>query len=396
MVQKRIKNGAETGGPPPGVRPWLIGAVAVLALWLPLIWLLGAQWSIYEQYNYGWAVPFLCAYLFWKRCSDAAPSSVPAAAHPSPPRPGSFPSPLWGEGDQRSDEVRRTNLQPAPGEVSIPSVQSSQFDTGSSVPPPSIPPVARDSVESSSVQSSEFEVQGSKFESDSSAPPAEPPSPPRPGRGNEGEVSIPSVQSSEFKSDCSPPPITVMYSGNFGLAHPFEAILEAVKILDDASSRGAFHLAPVHFVFAGAGPKLSFVREQLAGCRHVEFREPAALENLPAALASADVHLACMSEALLGLVVPSKIYGALAAGRPCLFLGPRDSEAARIILESGRGLVFDPDTGGAALAAVLKRWAARDAEFTACRAACSGSASPASGVPLADFLCVLHRPTTAG
>lgn len=215
-----------------------------------------------------------------------------------------------------------------------------------------------------------------------------------------GEVSIPSVQSSEFKvqssefkSDHSQPPLTVMYSGNFGLAHPFEAMMEAVKILDQASQREALHPPPVRFVFAGSGPKLEALRGALAPCANVEFRPPAPLENLAEALASADVHLACMSDALLGLVVPSKIYGALAAGRPCLFLGPRDSEAARIILESGRGLVFDPHTGGAELAAVLARWAGRDAEFTACRTACAGSASSASGVPLSDFLRVLRRPT---
>ncbi len=46
-------------------------------------------------------------------------SSAADRVFPSPPRPGRYPSPLWGEGDQRSDEVRRTNLQPARGEVSI-------------------------------------------------------------------------------------------------------------------------------------------------------------------------------------------------------------------------------------------------------------------------------------
>ena len=44
-----------------------LAAFVLLILWLPIIWLLGAQWSIYEQYRYGWAVPLLCAYLFWKR-----------------------------------------------------------------------------------------------------------------------------------------------------------------------------------------------------------------------------------------------------------------------------------------------------------------------------------------
>jgi len=39
--------------------------------WLVLIYNLGAQWSVYEQYNYGWAVPFLCLYLIWRRKQKA-------------------------------------------------------------------------------------------------------------------------------------------------------------------------------------------------------------------------------------------------------------------------------------------------------------------------------------
>jgi exosortase len=35
--------------------------------WLVLIYYLGAQWSAYEQYNYGWAVPVLCGYLLYAR-----------------------------------------------------------------------------------------------------------------------------------------------------------------------------------------------------------------------------------------------------------------------------------------------------------------------------------------
>jgi len=49
---------------------WL--PLAVLgAYWLSLIHQLGAQWSIYEQYNYGWSVPFLCAYLIWRKAQGA-------------------------------------------------------------------------------------------------------------------------------------------------------------------------------------------------------------------------------------------------------------------------------------------------------------------------------------
>jgi exosortase len=51
-------------------------ALCVLACyWGVLIHQLGAQWSVYEQYHYGWAVPFLCLYLLWRRLGVAQASS---------------------------------------------------------------------------------------------------------------------------------------------------------------------------------------------------------------------------------------------------------------------------------------------------------------------------------
>src|SRR5262245_14571246 len=48
-----------------------LGALPFLALallWLSVIRLLGAQWSVYDQYKYGWAVPVLCLYFTIARC----------------------------------------------------------------------------------------------------------------------------------------------------------------------------------------------------------------------------------------------------------------------------------------------------------------------------------------
>jgi glycosyltransferase involved in cell wall biosynthesis len=39
-----------------------------------------------------------------------------------------------------------------------------------------------------------------------------------------------------------------------------------------------------------------------------------------------------------GLVVPSKIYGILAAGRPTLYVGPEDCEVGEILREGGCGM----------------------------------------------------------
>ncbi len=46
--------------------------VAVFALvWVELISRLRFEWSINPQYGYGWTVPFLAAYIFWRRWQDA-------------------------------------------------------------------------------------------------------------------------------------------------------------------------------------------------------------------------------------------------------------------------------------------------------------------------------------
>jgi hypothetical protein len=59
-----------------------------------------------------------------------------------------------------------------------------------------------------------------------------------------------------------------------------------------------------------------------------------------------------MQENLRGLVVPSKLYGVLAAGKPCVFVGPEDCEAALFLRENGCGVTVPP-ADGAKLAAAL-------------------------------------------
>src|ERR1035441_9606753 len=55
----------------------LLPLCVVGCYWAILIYYLGAQWSVYEQYSYGWAVPFLCVYLLWRRVTQPSqPSSL--------------------------------------------------------------------------------------------------------------------------------------------------------------------------------------------------------------------------------------------------------------------------------------------------------------------------------
>jgi exosortase len=53
--------------------------LTISALWLWMCYLLAPQWSFYENYHYGWAVPGLATYLFWRRWMTRPAPSQPTA-----------------------------------------------------------------------------------------------------------------------------------------------------------------------------------------------------------------------------------------------------------------------------------------------------------------------------
>lgn len=141
----------------------------------------------------------------------------------------------------------------------------------------------------------------------------------------------------------------VMYSGNMGRAHEFGAVLEAARRFQDQGEDS------ILFLFVGNGPgEASFRREaERCGLRNIRFLPPVPPESLSESLSAGDLHLVTMKPEMSGLVVPSKFYGVLAAGRPCLFIGPEDSEIARVIQENGVGRVIPPGDGGSLYSEIL-------------------------------------------
>ena len=154
----------------------------------------------------------------------------------------------------------------------------------------------------------------------------------------------------------------VVYSGNMGLAHEFDTVLNAAESL-----RGQ----RVFFLFIGEGPRRLEVEAaaSLRGIDIIRFLPSQSVEKLSESLSAADAHLVTMRQNLCGLVVPSKVYGVLAAGRPCLFVGPADSEAARLIRETDSGFVVEPGQS-AQLASEILDWAGNPTlHAAACRKA---------------------------
>jgi glycosyltransferase involved in cell wall biosynthesis len=85
-----------------------------------------------------------------------------------------------------------------------------------------------------------------------------------------------------------------------------------------------------------------------------------ARERLDASLSCADLHLVSLLEGLEGCIVPCKLFGAMAAGRPSVFIGHPESEIARVLVESASGaIVRQGDVDG--LVAIIRELA-RDRE----------------------------------
>ena len=76
--------------------------------------------------------------------------------------------------------------------------------------------------------------------------------------------------------------------------------------------------------------------------KRVSFFDYQPRELLSQSLSSADVHFVGLGRGLSGYVVPSRLYGILAAGRPVLVGADEDSETAMLVREVGCGLVVPP------------------------------------------------------
>jgi glycosyltransferase involved in cell wall biosynthesis len=142
----------------------------------------------------------------------------------------------------------------------------------------------------------------------------------------------------------------VAYSGTLGLAHPMDGVLEAAARLQDSDPG-------VLFVLTGEGRGFAAVEAEARrrGLRNLRRLPWQPADRLAESLSAADLHLVTMHPAAEGMLVPSKLAGVQAAGRPCLFLGPRGSEAAARV--AGCGLVIDP-FDGAAIADAVRSYAA--------------------------------------
>jgi glycosyltransferase involved in cell wall biosynthesis len=121
-----------------------------------------------------------------------------------------------------------------------------------------------------------------------------------------------------------------LYSGNLGVGHEFDTFAHAARRLEAEAPE-------VLFLFVGDGSRRGEAERLTEGLSNVRFLPYQPREALSESLSAADVHLISLREGLDGLLVPSKLYGALASGRSVFFVGPERCEVSRVVEEHELG-----------------------------------------------------------
>lgn len=139
----------------------------------------------------------------------------------------------------------------------------------------------------------------------------------------------------------------VGYSGNMGRAHEFETIINAMRRLREDPE--------IFFLFIGGGAGRIGLENTVAelGLNNCLFQTYQPRDRLCESLSVPDVHLVSLRPQLEGLIVPSKIYGIAAAGRPVVFIGDQDGEVARLVGQCGSGFTV-PLGASEELSGILK------------------------------------------
>lgn len=144
------------------------------------------------------------------------------------------------------------------------------------------------------------------------------------------------------------------YSGNLGRVHALEPLLDVAAALQ---SDPAFVL-----LIVGRGAQFSQFEAAVQARRlsNVVFQPPQPRDKLALTLGVADVHFVTLRDGCEDLVFPSKFYGIAAVGRPMLFVGPAQSELARLIANYNLGGAF---TAGdiAPMVSLLRTWRSHQA-----------------------------------
>jgi colanic acid biosynthesis glycosyl transferase WcaI len=134
-------------------------------------------------------------------------------------------------------------------------------------------------------------------------------------------VRHPYLRSDKFK---------LLYSGNVGDKQDWEFFSAFAKALPTQD---------IEIVIVGAGSKMAWLKANLQQ-ENIHYHDPVPYADLGNLLSSADAHFLFQKNDVIDTVMPSKLLGMMASGKPSLILGNHASEVRTVLEESNGGLYF--------------------------------------------------------
>ena len=142
--------------------------------------------------------------------------------------------------------------------------------------------------------------------------------------------------------------ITVLYSGNMGISHDIDSILESARILRDELN--------IEFLLIGSGEKWqeAFDFQKNFGLTNLKVLPFQPESQLPFTMALADISLVSLDDGAEGLMVPSKMFYYMASGAAIIGICRGENDVSEVIINSKCGLIIEPKSPTKLAAEILK------------------------------------------
>jgi colanic acid biosynthesis glycosyl transferase WcaI len=135
----------------------------------------------------------------------------------------------------------------------------------------------------------------------------------------------------------------LVHAGNLGFYGAWNTLVTAARNLANEG---------VGLVFVGDGAQRAQIEAAAVDSRNVRFLDFFPASKIPSVLAAADAHVITVKRGLEGVVVPSKMYGILAAGKPIVAVAPKETDAVSLGIQRGFAVAADPDRPAEVVSAV--------------------------------------------
>jgi colanic acid biosynthesis glycosyl transferase WcaI len=126
----------------------------------------------------------------------------------------------------------------------------------------------------------------------------------------------------------------LLHAGNLGFYGAWDTLIQGARLLANDG---------IGLVFVGDGAQRESLQAACASVPNVRFLPFFPASKIPSVLAAADAHVITIKRGLEGVVVPSKLYGILAAGKPIVAVAPAECDVVSLGKRNGFVVSADPN-----------------------------------------------------